>query len=134
MKIGEAARMMRASTSAGAELFDKEIEAFSIDSRSLAGGELFFALSPDDYARHGFTGTSFADAHQFIPQAFADGALAAVARRARVEGDAALAPFAERLLLVEDCIEALQVLAHAVVSEWAQPVVGITGSAGKTST
>jgi UDP-N-acetylmuramoyl-tripeptide--D-alanyl-D-alanine ligase len=140
VNTSEAARLMRATMAAtvegdaGGEVFDKEIAAFSIDSRSLEGGELFFALSPEDYARHGFTGTSFADAHQFIPQAFESGALAAVARRERVAGDASLAPYKGRLLLVEDCIEALQVLAHSVLSSWGQPVVGITGSAGKTTT
>lgn len=121
------------------KLFDKgilatEVAGFSIDSRSVAQGELFFALSPEDYARHGFTGTSFTDAHRFIPQAFERGAVAAVARRARVAGDAALESFGDRLLIVEDVIEALQMLAHKSLEAWGQPVIGITGSAGKTTT
>ena len=118
----------------GNQFFDKEIKAFSIDSRSITEGELFFALSPEDYARHGFTGTSFADAHQFIGQAFETGAVGAVALAAHVEKDAALRAMRERLLLVDDCIEALQALAHQVLEAWGQPVVGITGSAGKTTT
>ena len=131
---------MRASVGeGGGQIFDKgilakEIAGFSIDSRSVAQGELFFALSPEDYARHGFTGSSFTDAHLFIPQAFEHGAVAAVARRARLAGDAELERFADRLLVVEDVIEALQVLAHGVISKWGQPVIGITGSAGKTTT
>ena len=69
-----------------AELFDKEITDFSIDSRSVKAGELFFALSQEDYARAGFNGT-FADGHQFIKDAFGKGAIAAVARADRVNGD-----------------------------------------------
>ncbi|HYN85915.1 MAG TPA: UDP-N-acetylmuramoyl-tripeptide--D-alanyl-D-alanine ligase [Pyrinomonadaceae bacterium] len=115
-------------------MFDKEIRGFSIDSRTAAGGELFFALSPPDYARHGFTGSEFTDAHRFIPQALSEGVLAAVALRERVRGDAELEALRGRLLLVDDCIGALQELAHGVVTEWGRPVVGITGSAGKTTT
>jgi len=116
----------------GAELFDKEIVGFSIDSRTTGAGELFFALSQEDYARAGFNGT-FADAHRFIPQAFASGAIAAVARADRVRDAAELQAFKDRLLFVEDAIAALQQLARRVYQAWARPVVGITGSAGKTT-
>ena len=125
---------MRAATDAAREVFDKEITGFSIDSRATAPGELFFALSPEDYRRHCFTATSFADAHLFIGQAFEQGAAAAVARVRRVEGDDGLRQFADRLLLVEDVIDALQLLARGVVEAWARSVVAVTGSAGKTTT
>jgi UDP-N-acetylmuramoyl-tripeptide--D-alanyl-D-alanine ligase len=115
-----------------AELFDKEIVGFSIDSRTTGAGELFFALSQSDYARAGFNGT-FADAHRYIPQAFAQGAIAAVARQDHVQADEKLQAMADRLLLVEDAIAALQLLAHKVYEAWARPVVAITGSAGKTT-
>ena len=134
MKTAEAKVLMRASTEAAQGFFDKEINGFSIDSRATAPGELFFALSPEDYRRHCFTATSFADAHRFIPQAFEQGAVAAVARAARVEGDEELLPFRDRLLLVEDVIDALQLLARGVIESWGGPVVGVTGSAGKTTT
>lgn len=117
---------------ASAEFLDKEIKGFSIDSRSVERGELFFALSQADYERAGFNG-SFADAHKFIPQAFETGAMAAVARMDHVGGDAGLQAFAGKLLLVEDAIAALQQLARKVYQAWARPVVGITGSAGKTT-
>src|SRR5215207_7878382 len=103
---------MRASAEAARALFDKEIVGFSIDSRAVRAGELFFALSPEDYRRHCFTATSFADAHRFIPQALERGAVAAVARAASVGGDEELRPFAGRLLLVGDVIDALQSLAR----------------------
>src|SRR6266436_4574615 len=123
--------MSATTETARAEFFDKEIVDFSIDSRTAGDGELFFALSQPDYERAGFNGT-FADAHDFISQALARGAVAAVARRERVTGE--LQALSDRLLLVDDAIGALQTLARKVYEQWRKPVVGITGSAGKTTT
>src|SRR5437764_15008978 len=117
----------------GAELFDKQIIDFSIDSRTARAGELFFALSQPDYERAGFNGT-FADAHGYIAGAFERGAVAAVARRQRVEGAEDMQPLLDRLLIVDDVIAASQTLARKVYEAWAKPVIGITGSAGKTTT
>src|SRR5213083_2242633 len=108
-----------------AELFDKEIIDFSIDSRTVGEGELFFALSQPDYERAGFNG-QFADAHIFITSAFERGAIAAVARTERVTGDEKLEALRDRLLLVDDAIAALQTLARKVYERWSRPVVGIT--------
>lgn len=133
MKLREASSLMGASaTGVSAELFDKEIVDFSIDSRSVKAGELFFALSQDDYARAGFNGT-FADGHQFIESALRSGAIAAVARTDHLTAGSALQSLSDRLLLVEDAIAALQTLARGVYERWGKPVVGITGSAGKTT-
>lgn len=133
MNVREALILMGATAEgAGPELFDKEIIDFSIDSRSVGAGELFFALSQKDYARAGFNG-EFADGHQFIANAFQQGAIAAVGRADRITGDPLLAKFSDRLLMVDDAIAALQRLAHRVYQAWAKPVVGITGSAGKTT-
>lgn len=114
-----------------AELFDNEIVDYSIDSRSVKRGEVFFALSQKDYDRAGFNG-SFADGHQYVPGAFEAGALAAVVRVDHLSSEA-LQPHKGKLLAVEDAIQALQVFAHRVYESWARPVVGITGSAGKTT-
>jgi UDP-N-acetylmuramoyl-tripeptide--D-alanyl-D-alanine ligase len=114
------------------ELFDKQIADFSIDSRSVNAGELFFALSQEDYARAGFNGI-FADGHQFIADALGRGAVGAVARTERVRGDEQLWALKDRLLLVDDAIASLQTLAHRVYEAWGKKVVGITGSAGKTT-
>lgn len=133
MNIRTAANLMGAHAIAlSAELFDKEIVGFSIDSRTTGAGELFFALSQEDYARAGFNGT-FVDAHRFIPDAFKRGAIAAVARIDQMPQYANLQAISERILLVEDAIAALQQLARRVYEGWARPVVGITGSAGKTT-
>ncbi|MFN2493726.1 MAG: UDP-N-acetylmuramoyl-tripeptide--D-alanyl-D-alanine ligase [Pyrinomonadaceae bacterium] len=133
MNVREASRLMGAiAAEVSAEVFDKEILDFSIDSRAVKPGELFFALSQDDYVRAGFNG-SFADAHQYIADAFAKGAVAAVARVDRVRKDERLLALQDRLLLVDDAIVALQTLAHRVYEAWDEPVVAITGSAGKTT-
>jgi UDP-N-acetylmuramoyl-tripeptide--D-alanyl-D-alanine ligase len=125
--------MGAATGSLRAELFDKEISDFSIDSRTIGAGELFFALSQPDYERAGFNGV-FADAHNFIGQALAEGAIAAVARADRVTRDEELKALRDRLLIVTDAIGALQTLARRVYENWGRPVVAITGSAGKTTT
>jgi UDP-N-acetylmuramoyl-tripeptide--D-alanyl-D-alanine ligase len=133
VNVLEASSLMGASANdAGAELFDKEILDFSIDSRSVKAGELFFALSQEDYARAGFNGT-FADGHQYIQAALDQGAIAAVARADRVANDPTLLAFSSRLVLVDDAIAALQTLAHRVYEKWGKQVVAITGSAGKTT-
>lgn len=133
MNLAEAARLMGANVQAlSAEMFDKQITDYSIDSRSVGAGELFFALSQKDYVRAGFNG-EFADGHQFIAASFEAGAVAAVARLDRVKGDPQLELLQDRLLLVEDAIAALQQLAHSVYKSWGQKVVAITGSAGKTT-
>jgi len=130
VKVGEAAALMGAdATSVSAEMFDKQIKDYSIDSRSVGAGELFFALSQKDYARAGFNG-EFVDAHRFIGDAFERGAVAAVARKDHL-GD--LESVKDRLLLVDDAIAALQLLAHRIYTAWGKPVVAITGSAGKTT-
>lgn len=133
MNVREAAVLMGADTAGlGAAIFDNTITGFSIDSRSVGAGELFFALSQQDYTRAGFNG-EFVDAHRFIADAFQSGAIAAVARKDRVSGDAELEAMRDRLVLVDDAIAALQQLAHRVYEAWNKPVVGITGSAGKTT-
>jgi UDP-N-acetylmuramoyl-tripeptide--D-alanyl-D-alanine ligase len=95
---------------------------YSIDSRTVAAGEIFFAVS----------GARF-DGHDFVAAAFERGAVAAVVSRARAASlpDAALA---HPLLIAEDPLAALQSLASHVRRQWGKLVVAITGSAGKTTT
>ncbi|MEJ7615452.1 MAG: UDP-N-acetylmuramoyl-tripeptide--D-alanyl-D-alanine ligase [Pyrinomonadaceae bacterium] len=115
-------------------LMDEEITGFAIDSRAVEAGQLFFALSPEDYARHCFSGTTFTDAHAFIPQALERGAVAAVGRATRVLGDQELLKWRDCLLLADDVIDALQQLARGVLRAWDRQVIALGGSAGKTTT
>ncbi len=106
--------------------FDTAAEAvgYGIDSRTVGAGELFFAVRGERL-----------DGHDYVQAALANGAVAAVVSNrwvipAEVEES--------RLLQVadgEDCVlRSLQQLAHAVRREWGGRVIGVTGSAGKTTT
>jgi UDP-N-acetylmuramoyl-tripeptide--D-alanyl-D-alanine ligase len=103
---------------AGAQVAD----GYSIDSRTIAPFELFFAVRGEKL-----------DGHDYVASALERGALAAVVSRARLAGlpDAALA---HPLLITEDPLVALQQLAAHVRRRWGRRVVAITGSAGKTTT
>jgi UDP-N-acetylmuramoyl-tripeptide--D-alanyl-D-alanine ligase len=94
----------------------------SIDSRTVAAGELFFAVRGE---RH--------DGHDFVGAAIERGAVAAVVSRARIAilPDVALAV---PLLITKDPLIALQALAAHVRRQWGKRVVAVTGSAGKTTT
>jgi UDP-N-acetylmuramoyl-tripeptide--D-alanyl-D-alanine ligase len=98
------------------------VSGYSIDSRTVAPGELFFAVRGERF-----------DGHDFVAAAVERGAVAAVVSRARVASlpDAALAV---PLLITEDPLAALQSLAGHVRRQWGGHVVAITGSAGKTTT
>jgi UDP-N-acetylmuramoyl-tripeptide--D-alanyl-D-alanine ligase len=98
------------------------VSGYSIDSRTVAPGELFFAVRGDRL-----------DGHDFVAAAFERGAAAALVSRARAASlpDAALA---RPLLIAEDPLLALQSLAAHVRRQWGRLVVAITGSAGKTTT
>jgi UDP-N-acetylmuramoyl-tripeptide--D-alanyl-D-alanine ligase len=112
---------------------EREITSFAIDSRDVKAGDVFFALSQPDYKNNGFNG-DFDDATPFVPSAFEKGATACVVRRDRFdEHRELLAEFEDRLIFTDDAIKALQDLAHGVYLEWNNPVVAITGSAGKTT-
>jgi UDP-N-acetylmuramoyl-tripeptide--D-alanyl-D-alanine ligase len=95
---------------------------YSIDTRTLAPGDLFFAIRGDRF-----------DAHDFVANALAKGACAAVVASTKAR-DLLPEGHAHPLLLVEDPLLALQTLAAAVRRQWAKRVVAVTGSAGKTTT
>jgi len=95
---------------------------YSIDSRTAARGELFFAVHGERF-----------DGHDFVANALDRGAVAAVVSHARAASlpDAVLA---RPLLIAEDPLAALQSLAAHVRRQWGRRVVAVTGSAGKTTT
>lgn len=110
-----------------------EVGSFAIDSREAKAGSVFLALSQPEYRDNGFNG-EFEDSTKYVPSAFENGAVCCVVRQDRFEEHKeSLEPFRRKLVFVDDCIAALQRLAHGVYLEWNKPVVAITGSAGKTT-
>jgi UDP-N-acetylmuramoyl-tripeptide--D-alanyl-D-alanine ligase len=105
--------------SAAGDFADDIACGYSIDSRTIAPGELFFAVQGERF-----------DGHDFVPAAFEKGASGAVIRLDRLQKY----PPSLRLIAVNDTLVALQTLATAVRKVWGKPLVGITGSAGKTTT
>jgi len=97
----------------------EEALGYSIDSRTVAKGELFFAVKGERL-----------DGHDFVQNALEQGAIAVVISREQQHRYSANAP----LLAVDDTLIALQSLATAVRRLWGKPLIGITGSAGKTTT
>jgi len=96
---------------------DRVFRGYAIDSRLAAAGDLFFAVA----ARR--------DGHDFVADAAARGAAGAVVSRP------VRPPFPEfGLVLVPDTVLALQSLARSVLARGETRIVGITGSAGKTTT
>jgi UDP-N-acetylmuramoyl-tripeptide--D-alanyl-D-alanine ligase len=98
----------------------KAVHGYSIDSRHILPGDLFFAIRGPHY-----------DGHDFVNQAFERGAAAAVVQEASPPFSALPS---RPLIPVENTTRALQELARAVRRQWSGRIVGITGSTGKTTT
>jgi len=95
------------------------VTGWSIDSRTIERGDLFFALRGPNH-----------DGHDHIGEVFQRGAVAVVADRdvyRNVDADGVV-------LRVKDSLDALQKTARRAREMWAGSVIGVTGSAGKTTT
>jgi UDP-N-acetylmuramoyl-tripeptide--D-alanyl-D-alanine ligase len=92
----------------------------STDTRSIAKNDLFVALKGDRF-----------DAHQFLGDAAARGATGAVVKRG---AQRSATPPEFVLFEVEDPLASLGALARFHRRRFSVPVVGITGSTGKTTT
>jgi UDP-N-acetylmuramoyl-tripeptide--D-alanyl-D-alanine ligase len=106
---------------------DSVVTGYSIDSRTIQPGQLFFAVKGERL-----------DGHDFVEQALQHGAIAVVIRQDQLARYSSLrrngAPPGLPLLAVDDTLLALQALATAVRRLWNKPVIGVTGSVGKTTT
>ena len=112
---------------------DKDSLCVSTDTRNLPAGCVFFALHGERF-----------DGNKFALQALEQGASLAVIddpevylqaqRSSSPQGDLQGAANPPRLLLVEDTLLALQDLARAWRRELGLPIIGITGTNGKTTT
>lgn len=98
----------------------ENISGISIDTRTLAAGEAFFAIKGDRL-----------DGHDFVEAALAKGAaLAVVDEHSAVK----FAKHDARLLVVADTLQAMRDAGAAARMRSAAKVVAVTGSAGKTGT
>jgi UDP-N-acetylmuramoyl-tripeptide--D-alanyl-D-alanine ligase len=99
---------------------ERVARSYSIDSRTLSAGALFFAIRGPNF-----------DGHSFVGRALEAGASGAVVDREwAASAPAAMTPF---LIGVADTVLALQSLARTVRRQWGRPVVAVTGSTGKTT-
>ena len=106
--------------SAAGEFSQEEIaQGYSIDSRTVGEGELFFAVKGERF-----------DGHDYVAAALEKGAAAAVVKKDQLQRY----PDKTRLLAVADTLIALQTLATAARKVWGKPLIGVTGSMGKTTT
>jgi len=87
---------------------------WSVDTRTLAPGDLFFALRGPNH-----------DGHAYVSLAIERGAAAVVVEHPVPYANAFVAP---------DSLAALQHLAAWARAQWGGRIVGVTGSAGKTTT
>jgi UDP-N-acetylmuramoyl-tripeptide--D-alanyl-D-alanine ligase len=94
---------------------DTAFDGVSTDSRNVAAGALFVALRGEHF-----------DAHDFLPQVAEKGAAAVVAE-ALPEG------WALPAVVVPDTLAALGLIANFWRRQFAIPVIGVTGSNGKTT-
>jgi len=94
-------------------------QGYSIDSRTVQSGELFFAVKGERL-----------DGHDFVEQALSNGAIGAIVRKDQLTRY----PAKTGLLAVDDTLVALQTLATAVRKLWGKTAIAITGSMGKTTT
>ena len=103
-------------------LLDQNIPEICIDSRQSLAGGLYVALRGE---RH--------DGHKFVAGAMENGAIAAVVDSA---GLAALTekPAKNNFFIVENTLHALQEIAAYYRQQFSIPVLGITGTSGKTTT
>jgi UDP-N-acetylmuramoyl-tripeptide--D-alanyl-D-alanine ligase len=95
------------------------VSGLSIDSRTIAPGEAYFAIKGDVH-----------DGHDFVAAALKAGAALAVVEAAQRGKFASDAP----LLVVDDVLAGLVDLARAARARLQAQVIAVTGSVGKTST
>ncbi len=100
-----------------AEILNAKVAGISVDSRTLAAGEIFVAL----------TGENF-DGHDYVEAALKAGALAVVVEKSIPNIDA------EKCVVVSDSLLALGKMANAIRKKQDLKVVALTGSNGKTTT
>ena len=101
---------------------EKTIYGISTDSRSIQQGNLFIALQGENF-----------DGHAFVPRAVASGAAGVIVHDVSQISPEAVGRTA-CVVEVKDTLKALGDLAQAYRRRFSIPVIGLTGSSGKTTT
>jgi UDP-N-acetylmuramoyl-tripeptide--D-alanyl-D-alanine ligase len=96
------------------------ITGITIDSRTAANGEAFFAIKGDKF-----------DGHDFITSAMVSGAAVCVVAEGKLP---ALGKVTAPLIVVDDVLAGLERLALASRARSKAKIIAVTGSAGKTTT
>ena len=117
LTMGEIAAVLKTSSPSP----QRTALGYSIDSRTLVAGQVFFAIR----------GPRF-DGHSFVAEVIARGAAGAVVEQSFWESSSGA--LRASLLAVPDTTAALQRLAQSVREKWGKTVVAITGSTGKSTT
>lgn len=99
------------------------ISGVSIDSRTIKKGELFFAIKGERF-----------DGHDFVDEALKKGAWGAVVERSVLESKYSSLSGLKNIIPVEDTLLSLQEMSGMHRRKFSMPVIGITGSNGKTTT
>jgi UDP-N-acetylmuramoyl-tripeptide--D-alanyl-D-alanine ligase len=94
-------------------------EGYSIDTRTLRQGDLFIAIKGERL-----------DGHDYVEAALKAGAVAAVVQWSQTSRYSGMT----KLIAVADTTLALQHLGAAARRLWGKKLIGVTGSAGKTTT
>ncbi len=100
----------------------RDCNGYTTDTREIKGGEMFFALKGENF-----------DANEFAAHAVEKGAKFCVVDNIHVYENSA-EPLSGKLIAVDDTLQAFRALAGYHRSLFDIPVIGITGTNGKTTT
>lgn len=117
MTLVQIAKACKGTLCQADEVCEKEAGGVVIDSRLLEEGDVFIATKGEKV-----------DGHSFIGQVYSKGALCVICEKMPE------ATMKKPHILVEDTFQALKDLAQYYRSTLSIPIIGVTGSVGKTST
>ena len=116
VKIANKTMFINALTGLLPQLFLSEVNGFTIDSRLVENGDIYLPIKGENV-----------DGHDFIPQAISNGASFIFSEQSSTETLA-------EVVYVDSTIDTLKELAIAYGNQIECPIIGITGSNGKTTT
>ena len=116
VKIGNKAMFINALSGLFPHLQSWEVNGFTIDSRLVQNGDIYLSIKGENV-----------DGHDFIPQAISNGASLIFSEQSSTDRLA-------EVVYVDSTLHTLKKLAMAYGEQVKSPIIGITGSNGKTTT